>query len=137
MNFYVSYYDSQRKGESAHSPRVCLPGGGWVIDRFERQDVSRAGPNGGALPVNRAVMSYGTEKQLVYYWFQQRGRTLTNEYLVKWYIFWDALTRNRTDGALVRVVAQLPEGGDEADTDRLIERFAAQAVPKLVSYVPD
>ena len=30
----------------------------------------------------------------------QRGRNLTNEYAVKWFIFWDSLTRQRTDGAL-------------------------------------
>ena len=27
VNLYVAYYDSQRKGESAHSPRSCIPGG--------------------------------------------------------------------------------------------------------------
>ncbi|HWK51125.1 MAG TPA: VPLPA-CTERM-specific exosortase XrtD, partial [Steroidobacter sp.] len=29
VNFYVAWYDSQRAGSSAHSPRSCLPGGGW------------------------------------------------------------------------------------------------------------
>src|SRR5438034_8174067 len=40
-------------------------------------------------------------RSLVYYWFQQRGRDMTNEYLVKWYLFWDSLTRSRSDGAMV------------------------------------
>ena len=26
VNFYVAYYESQRKGESIHSPESCLPG---------------------------------------------------------------------------------------------------------------
>ena len=29
VNFYTAYYESQRKGESIHSPETCLPGGGW------------------------------------------------------------------------------------------------------------
>ncbi|MEQ8691828.1 MAG: VPLPA-CTERM-specific exosortase XrtD, partial [Pseudomonadales bacterium] len=29
INFYVAWYDSQKKGQSAHSPKSCLPGGGW------------------------------------------------------------------------------------------------------------
>ena len=32
VNFYVAYYASQRKGASAHSPRSCIPGGGWEIE---------------------------------------------------------------------------------------------------------
>ena len=135
VNFYVSYYDSQRKGESAHSPRVCLPGGGWTIDRFEARDVSDARPGGGALRVNRAVMSLGTERQLVYYWFQQRGRIITNEYLVKWFLFWDSLTRNRSDGAMVRLIAPVHAGG-EAQADATLQEFARAVEAQLPRYLP-
>jgi EpsI family protein len=76
-------------------------------------------------------------RQLVYYWFQQRGRSVTNEYLVKWYIFWDALTRNRTDGALVRVTAFAPSTQDLAEVDRLLEDFTRTAVDQLRDYVPE
>ena len=93
INFYVAYYNSQRKGVSAHSPKSCLPGGGWRITQFDQkliQDVTVAGV---PLVVNRTVIEMGDMRQLVYYWFQQRGRIITNEYLVKWYLFWDALTK--------------------------------------------
>jgi EpsI family protein len=33
VNFYVAYYESQRKGESIHSPATCLRGGGWIFER--------------------------------------------------------------------------------------------------------
>ena len=72
-----------------HSPRACLPGGGWQIETFGEHQVPNVRPDGSALRVNRAVISMGEQRQLVYYWFAQRGRNLTNEYLVKWYIFWD------------------------------------------------
>jgi len=104
VNFYAAYYVSQRKGESAHSPRSCIPGGGWEIASLTERDIQAAPGGGRPLRVNRALIQKGEEKQLVYYWFQQRGRMLTNEYMVKWYLFWDALTRNRTDGALVRLI---------------------------------
>ena len=29
VDFYVAYYESQRKGESIHSPETCLPASGW------------------------------------------------------------------------------------------------------------
>jgi exosortase D (VPLPA-CTERM-specific) len=135
LNFYVAWYNSQRAGRSVHSPRACLPGGGWIIRSFEPRALPLAG--GRELAANRVAIELDGQKQIVYYWFQQRGRQLTNEYLVKWYIFWDALTRNRTDGALVRVVVPLPQGSDESDADRRVARFVAQAVPSLASYVPD
>ena len=43
---------------------------------------------------------------------------MTNEYLVKAYLFWDSLTRNRSDGALVRLIVPIPEGGVEEQADR-------------------
>jgi EpsI family protein len=130
----VAYYNSQRKGESAHSPRSCIPGGGWRINAIAARDIAIAGA--GTLSVNRVVIERGDTKQVVYYWFDQRGRVLTNEYLVKWYIFWDSLTRNRTDGAMLRLTAPVLAGQSEAAADRTLEEFARTLVPALRPYIP-
>ena len=74
---------------------------------------------------------------MVYYWFQQRGRIITNEYLVKFYLFWDALTLNRTDGALVRVTTDIQPGEDPAIADKRLSLFAQSMMPKLSQFVPD
>ena len=102
VGLWIAYYSSQRSGRAVHSPKTCLPGGGWEIESFEVRNLAGVTPDGTPLPVNRVIIGLGDDRQLVYYWFAQRGRMLTNEYVVKWYIFWDALTRNRTDGALVQ-----------------------------------
>jgi len=134
INFYVAYYQSQRKGQSAHSPRTCIPGGGWEITSLEEKKI---GPEAGfPLTVNRAVIQKGTDERVVYYWFQQRGRILTNEYLVKYYLFWDALTKNRTDGALVRLTAPVPKGKSAADVDRRLVEFAGEVRPILARFIP-
>ena len=72
------------------------------MSRFEQLPVAGVTSGGQPLRVNRVVISQGDERQLVYYWFKQRDRTVTNEYLVKWYMLWDSLFRSRSDGALVR-----------------------------------
>jgi EpsI family protein len=59
--------------------------------------------NGPTITVNRAVMEKGASKQLSYFWFPQRDWVLTNAWEMKIYNFWDALTRQRTDGALAPV----------------------------------
>jgi EpsI family protein len=136
VELYVAYYDSQRKGASVHSPRACLPGGGWQIQTFERHEVPGVRADGTPLPVNRVVIGQGSTKALVYYWFMQRGRYLTSEYMVKWYIFWDALTRNRTDGALVRVLVPIPEGADVEAAEERLAGFVKAVDPKLYYHIP-
>ncbi|MBI2799508.1 MAG: VPLPA-CTERM-specific exosortase XrtD [Gammaproteobacteria bacterium] len=137
INFYSAYYESQRKGQSVHSPRSCLPGGGWEIQSLTQRNLEGVIFNGRPLRVNRALISYGDQKQVVYYWFQQRGRTITNEYLVKAFIFWDAITRNRTDGSLIRLTIAMPQGGDEIKLDAALTRFAQQLSPILSRYIPN
>jgi len=136
IELYVAYYDSQRKGASVHSPRACLPGGGWAIDEFSVKEIMDVGPDGSSIKVNRALITLGESRQLVYYWFQQRGRNLTNEYLVKWFIFWDSLTKNRTDGALVRLVTPVPEGVDIETADERMRKFVRKVDPMLAYYIP-
>jgi exosortase D (VPLPA-CTERM-specific) len=137
INYYIAWYDSQRAGRSAHSPRSCLPGGGWQIKSLTQRALPGVRAGRDALRVNRVLIQLGMQRELVYYWFQQRGRVITNEYVAKWYLFWDALTRNRTDGALVRLVVALPPGGTATAADRELTEFAAAAAPALASYIPD
>jgi exosortase D (VPLPA-CTERM-specific) len=137
INFYVAWYDSQRSGQSAHSPRTCLPGGGWRIMDLQTYEVAGVAIDGVPLQVNRAVIASGEQQQLVYYWFQQRGRVITNEYLVKWYLFWDSLTRNRTDGALVRLTAPLVPGASVEQADRTLTEFVGAAAAQLPRFIPN
>jgi EpsI family protein len=89
------------------------------------------------MTVNRAVIAHGPDRQLMYYWFQQRGRVVTDEFRVKWLIFRDAVTRNRTDGALVRLIAPIPPQSSEAEADRVLTQFTQQLSTRLNRYVPD
>jgi exosortase D (VPLPA-CTERM-specific) len=137
VNLYMVYYNSQRKGEAVHSPRACLPGGGWRLSDFDQRTFADIKINSQPLRVNRTLMTLGDKRELVYYWFEQRGRVLTNEVVVKWYLFWDALTRHRTDGALVRLITDVPASGSVADGDRRLVDVAARIAPSLNRYIPD
>jgi EpsI family protein len=112
-----------------------LPGGGWQITRFERTTFAddRIGLS---LPLNRAVIERGSTRQVVYYWFTQRGRNVANEYLSKLYLFTDAISENRTDGALVRVTTPLYPNESERDADARLQSFLRELEPRLKSYLP-
>ncbi len=142
VNFYIAYYDNQSGGQSAHSPRTCIPAGGWKISQFEEAPValrasSRASTPAAAMRVNRAIIQKGEQKQLVYYWFDQRGRVLTNELAVKWFILQDGITRDRSDGALIRLVTPVAPGEDIARADQRLTAFLDTAAPRLRQHIPD
>jgi EpsI family protein len=135
VNLYVAYYGSQRTGAAIHSPRSCIPGGGWEITDLKQVELSDSlGMD--APSVNRTIIQLGNQRQLVYYWFQQRGRTFTSEYIAKWYLFQDGLTMSRSDGALVRLITPIPPDTDEAAADERLQVFLREFYPELGRFIP-
>src|SRR5262249_17077288 len=124
---------SQKKGQSAHSPRTCIPGGGWEITSLKAVQLPGSHP----ITVNRVEIQKDNQKQLLFYWFQQRGRSVANEYLVKWYLLWDLVTKQRSDGALVRLTTPVALGESEAAAEDRLMTFTESVRPLLTKYVPD
>ena len=137
VNFYVAYYATQIAGDAAHSPRACIPGGGWRIETLTQQDVPGVKMNGHPLRVNRLLIKKGNTSEVVYYWYQERGRDIVNEYFSKLYLFWDSLIRDRTDGALVRVTSDVGADESPAAADRRIVSFIKAVNPLLPKYIPN
>jgi exosortase D (VPLPA-CTERM-specific) len=133
VNFYVAYYSSQRNGYAPHSPSVCIPGAGWLITDLERINYDGLGS---AFPLNRAIIERDGVKQIVYYWFDERGRKIANEYWAKWYLLADAVTKNRTDGSLVRLTTAVSLGETEREADGRLQSFIRDVVPSLGAYLP-
>ncbi len=137
VNLFVSYYDTQSKGNSAHSPRDCIPGDGWEIKSLERYPLSGIEVNNQTLIINRAVIQKAETTQLVYYWFQQRGRIVAGEYWVKLYLFWDLITRQRSDGAMIRLVTAVAKGDAVEAADQRLRAFTQSAFPRLRQFIPE
>lgn len=135
VNFYVAYYASQRHGVAPHTPILCIPGNGWRIATFERTAYHDEGLNQ-TLPLNRVIIERESQKQIVYYWFVQRGRRIENEWLSKWYLLTDSILKNRTDGALVRLTTLVYPGESERDADRRLRSLFRELEPQLVGYLP-
>lgn len=131
---YVGYYASQRTGVIIHSPKQCLPGNGWSIVKSERVTIDVPGSAQRAITINRVIVAKGQDRQVVLYWYQERGRVVASEYWGKAYMVWDSVTRTRTDGALVRVSA--PIVGSEQDADRQVTEFSQRIFPLLTEYLP-
>lgn len=130
---YVGYYDRQRQGRTIHSPKNCLPGAGWEpVD--SRRTVLTGNDGLPPLSLNRIVIASKTERALVYYWYQGRGRTEANEYQVKLDLIRDSALRRRSEESLVRII--VPLGGDEARADQLAEQMARWLHRHLIGILP-
>jgi len=136
VNFYTAYFQSQRTGASIHSPKSCIPGDGWQIKGHTQQTFADIKLDGMPISVNRIVIEKADSKQLVYYWFQQRGRSITNEYMAKWYLFYDAITMNRSDGTLIRIITSIAPGEDDSKADQRLQSFMKDTMPVLPPYIP-
>jgi EpsI family protein len=136
VNFYVAYYETQRKGESIHSPETCLPGGGWAFREAGSAAIPVPGHEKGTFRVKRAVMEKLGERELAYFWFAQRGRVVTNAYALKFWVFWDALTKQRTDGALVRAITPVYGTENLEAAEARLQDFVRRAVPVLEGFLP-
>lgn len=130
---YVSYFARQQQGEQSHSPKNCLPGAGWQAIEDRRVPYPFGGPAAGEM--NEIVFAKGDHRQLVYYWFRERDRVVASEYLVRWYMIIDAVMRQRTDGALVRV--STPVVRNEAEAQTTIAAFMRVAMPALDAVLPE
>lgn len=137
INVYAAYYRSQEKGRATHSPKTCIPGGGWEITSLDEVVVPAGYGGESGFRANRVMIQKGGQKQVVLYWFKQRHRVVTSEYLVKFFLFMDALTMKRTDGALIRLVAAVQPGESEGAADQRVMQMAAAVQPLLPAYVPD
>lgn len=135
INLYIGYYGSQRKEHGPHSPRRCIPGGGWQITDFTRPEFSDEA-TAVQFPISRAVIERGSQRMLVYYWFEGRGRRSADEYLSKWYIYKDSLTRGRTDGSLVRVMTGITKNETIEASERRLQQFIKQLLPHFEKFLP-
>lgn len=133
LNLFIAFYDQQTQGVSPHSPRVCLPGSGWIITALETRSIPIAGQQ---RPINRAIIEAGAARQIVYYAFYQRGRWMTGEYKVKLALLEDSLFDNRTDGALIRLNAPILPGRTEQQTDAAVIDFLNNAMAPVARFVP-
>lgn len=143
VGVYVGYHEYQHReggqgkaASSIHPPRHCLPGSGWDIIGAEKVAVDFAGLPERPAKVNRLVIAKGEQRQIVYYWYQERGRVIADDWKKPLYMFWDRATRQRSDGSLVRFTVPVVKGDNErADED--FQDLASRLLPHLSSYVPE
>lgn len=138
VGFFSAYYHKQTEGSGIHSPEVCLPVGGWEMFDVQQVNVDLKAQTGWEpFQSNRAIIQKGLQQQVVYYWFEQRGKRMTNDFMVKLVTISDSLTMGRSDGALVRFTSPIGQGETVQDADARIRSLMSELLPILPKYLPE
>ncbi len=130
---FVAYFGLQQEGQIIHSPRNCLPGGGWEI--VSRRKLTVPGAGGTGWRVNHLILQSELDRLSVLYWYQGRGRIESNEYWERLSLVTDAIRMRRNDGALLRLTAVVPRHGNHAVLDEEL-KLAAVLIPAMERLLP-
>jgi EpsI family protein len=111
---FVAYFGSQKYGSQIHSPKHCLPGGGWKINEAEPYKLNI--PGFGSKDINRMIISVGGYKAVMLYWYESRTGSIRDEYGLKIDLVKNSLFFRPTDAAIIRLVVDATDGNIEAAT---------------------
>jgi len=130
INLFVAYFKSLQNSYGPHSPRVCLPGSGWLVRSSRIRPVPMPGrPEG--IPVNEYVLEKNNDSILVLYWYQNDRNIWAEEFKAKLVLLPDLIRYRRSDVSLVRLVAPLQ--GSEVEQLAASQEFARLIFPSLVA----
>jgi len=131
---FVAYYKTQLRAKQAHDPKVCLPGNGWnpLASRLVSVPIASSRHS---FPANYYRIRKENEEAIVIYWFQTHKDVYPLEQQLRVHRLLDAISENRTDMALVRIVVPVGSDGLGAAESRAIE-LSKSIYPVMLPYFP-
>jgi EpsI family protein len=130
---FIAYFKSQKYGSQIHSPKHCLPGGGWRIDNIAPYNLKL--PDGTIKEINYVIISNRDYKSIMLYWYETRGGAIRNEYGLKFDLVKNALLFRSTDAAIVRLTINVPDG-DVKKSLELGKDFLQKFTPFISKSLP-
>jgi EpsI family protein len=131
-SLFVAWFQTQQGGRQPHSPKVCLPGSGWIPESTGEIELSTAA---GVFRVSRYLVVKGSQRLIALYWYQTPRRAIPGEWASKFWLVADGLRFHRTDTALVRVIAWASAEDDSAASATAAD-FTQKLFPELRAYLP-
>lgn len=131
VGLYIGYHGGGKGTGGIHSPKHCLPGGGWYEESSRREKLA---VNGGDINIVRSVYRKGDSREMFLYWFQVQGETLSDEYSLKLAEIKNSMLKRRRDSAFIRV--SVPVEGDLQSTAAQGEKFVREFYPVVQQFLP-
>jgi EpsI family protein len=133
VSLFVAYFKSLQNVYGPHSPRICLPGAGWIVTSSKIVNVSMPGRSE-PIPVNEFTMEKSGENILVLYWYQNDRAVWAEEFHAKLRLLPDLLRYRRSDVSLVRLISPMRSATPDAELANSLD-FAKSIFPALAQHL--
>jgi EpsI family protein len=130
VDMYLSFFDGQPESGRIHSPKHCMPGSGWFEMSSEHTTLELGGET---VKLVRAVYAMGEQRELIYYWFDMRGKTMSDEYSLKLAEITGSIFHNRRDQSFIRI-SRRPRNV-EAANERVMDFL--RILPVIREFLPN
>lgn len=135
IGLFVAYFKDQKYGAQIHSPKHCLPGGGWKIVSKETHSIEMHSSPINKIKMNKLINSNGRNKELMLYWFWTRSGAITSEFGLKFDLAKNALLRKPTDAAFIRIDLPMLEN-NPSESLQLASQFTSEIYPVIKNILP-
>ena len=132
VDMYLSFFDGAPNSGRIHSPKHCMPGSGWFEISSKRTSLDLGGER---VNMVQAVYAMGEQRELIYYWFDMRGNTISDEYSLKLAEISGSIFHNRRDQSFIRISVRASKDVQEAQQN--MESFLKDFYPLIRKYLPE
>jgi EpsI family protein len=132
VNLFVAYFKSLQNTYGPHSPRICLPGSGWLVSSSKQINIPVPGRSE-PIPSNQFTMEQGNQRILVLYWYQNDRDVWAEEFHAKLRLLPDLIRYRRSDVSLVRLVTNISGNNPERELAECT-RFTQRMFPLLQQH---
>ena len=132
VNLYIGYYYSANKAYAAHSPTICYPSQGWLIDSPPTAGTLKVGSRN--INYQEITISFGEQKELVLYWYQARLHTNAQIIMSKIDIGRNKLAHSDESHGFVRVAVPF-SASSYAEAKQRAVSFIQSFYPNFIDYL--
>jgi EpsI family protein len=128
VRLYVGYHRSQREGKelageiSSALGAVAMP--------------IKVDSGSGTVELSQVLKDTSRSRRGLLYWYDLNGRVTSNMYVAKGLMVWDAVTRHRTNAAVIMIAWESRELADAEIEQRRAVAFARAILPLLPHFIP-
>ncbi len=133
INLYIGYYSSQKEGAQIHSPKHCLPGGGWY--KLSEEIIYPKIRGFDDLKMVRSIYQKNDQKEMFVYWYKMKKDYIVNDYILKLDMIKNSILYHRNDAAFIRI--STPVITSKASAYKTIVAFLEDFLPLLNDYLPE
>lgn len=129
VRLYIGYHEFQRQGKELINYQSE-----WLHINAHKMKITLSPDK--EFELNKMIKKEGHLNKLILFWYDLNGRIVTDKHEAKAYTTWDAITKRRSNGAIIIVSGDFTQTKDELAILKSEEDFIRKLMPILHNYVP-